>query len=255
LSSFAYGINRINANSFADSLFSAKVLPFLLFSVLAFIVLIIVEKQAITPVVNPGLFLIRQISLTGIIAIGTGIFQASFVFLPSMAVTSFGVTTASASFMLLPVVIATAIGSPISGRLLDKFGSRALIIAGLILASIGFIMFSNVTNEKFVFYTGGAFLGLGLSVLSGSALRYIMLNEVSVSDRATTQGIITIFISIGQMTGAAIIGTLVASNSVAMNGYKQVFLFISVFAFILAVTGLFLKSRSKELQSSSKSET
>jgi MFS family permease len=249
LSTFAYGINRINARSFIDSLLSVKVLPFLLFSITAFVVLIIIEKKVITPVVNPGLFLVRQIRLTGLIAIGTGIFQASFVFLPSMAIASFGVTTASASFMLLPVVIATAIGSPVSGRLLDKYGSRALIIAGLLLASIGFVLFSNVTSEKFIFYTGGAFLGLGLSVLSGSALRYIMLNEVSVSDRATTQGIITIFISIGQMTGAAIIGTLVASNSVPLNGYKQVFLFISIFAFLLAVTGLLLKSRSKEIQS------
>ena len=58
----------------------------------------------------------------------------------------------------------------------------------------------------------------------------------------------TIFISIGQMTGAAAIGTLIASTSIALNGYKKVFFFISVFAFCLAVIGFFLKSRSKELK-------
>jgi len=249
LSSFAYGLNRINANSFFVSIISLKVLPFLLVSILGLILLIIVEKKAFTPVVNPGLFKIRQIRITGLIAVGTGIFQASFVFLPSMAIASFGVATSTASFMLLPVVIATAIGSPISGRLLDKYGSRVLIIAGLILASIGFVLLSLVLGDTVIFYAGGAFLGLGFSILSGSALRYIMLNEVSVSERATTQGLITIFVSIGQMIGAAIIGTLVASNSLATKGYKQVFFFISIFAFLLALTGIFLKSRSGELQS------
>jgi MFS family permease len=253
LSTFAYGINRIKANYFVDSLLSVNVLPFLIFSVAAFVVLMFIERQAVTPVFNPGLFIIRQIRITGLIAIGTGIFQASFVFLPSMAIASFGVTTATASFMLLPVVIATALGSPVSGRLLDKYGSRTLIITGLILSSLGFVVLSTVSNDKFVFYCGGVFLGLGFSVLSGSALRYVMLNEVSVSERATTQGIITIFVSIGQMTGAAIIGTLVASSRVALDGYKQVFLFISIFAFILAVTGLFLKSRRKEAEAISNS--
>jgi len=254
LSTFAFGINRINASSFLDSLLSVRVLPYLAFAFVAFIVLIFVEKAASKPVVNPRLFRVRQIRITGLIAIGTGIFQASFVFLPSMAIASFGVPTSTASFMLLPVVIATAVGSPISGRLIDKFGSRSLIIAGLILASIGFIFLSTVSGDKISFYSGGAFLGLGFSILSGSALRYIMLNEVSVADRATTQGLITIFVSIGQMTGAAIIGTIVASNSIAIKGYKQAFLFISFFAFLLAASGLFLKSRSTELKTISNSD-
>jgi MFS family permease len=253
LSTFAYGINRINADSFADSILSVNVLPFLLFSIAAFIGLIVIEKKAFTPVFNPGLFLVRQIRITGFIAVGTGIFQASFVFLPSMAIASFDVSTSTASFMLLPVVIATAFGSPVSGRLLDKYGSRALIIAGLILASVGFVILSTVSKDKFVFYSGGIFLGLGFSVLSGSALRYVMLNEVPDSDRATTQGMITIFVSMGQMTGAAVIGTIVASGKVALNGYKQVFVLISIFAFLLALSGLFLKSRSREIETISNS--
>jgi MFS family permease len=249
LSTFAYGINRINANAFIESLLSVRVLPFLLFSLFAFVILIYFEKGTSSPVFNPRLFLARQIRLTGIIAIGTGIFQASFVFLPSMAIASFNVSAASASFILLPVVIATAVGSPVSGRLLDKYGSRILIIAGLVLAAVGFIFLSILSDTKLFFYTGGVFLGFGFAVLSGSALRYIMLNEVPVSERASTQGVITIFVSIGQMTGAAIIGTIVASNRIALNGYKQVFLFIAVFAFLLAATGVFLKSRKLELQS------
>lgn len=253
LSAFAYGINRIDANNFIESLLSLKVYPFLIYSFCAIFLLIFVERKTNAPVVNPDLFLIRQIRLTGLIAVGTGIFQASFVFLPSMAIANYGVGTSTASFMLLPVVIATAFGSPVSGRLLDKYGSRALIISGLILSAAGFIILSTIDEKRVLFYTGGVFLGLGFSVLSGSALRYIMLIEVSVFERASTQGIITIFISIGQMAGAAIIGTLVASYKIPSSGFKQVFFLIAVFAAFLAITGLFLKSREAELLTVSKS--
>ena len=161
LSSFAYGINKIDSDSFLTSLLSVKVLPFLIFSVAAFILLIIVERKTEVPVVNPRLFLNRQIRITGLIAIGTGIFQASFVFLPSMAIASFAVPTSTASFMLMPVVFATALGSPVSGRLIDKYGSKLLIIIGLILSATGFLFLSSVNSERMIFYTGGAFLGLG----------------------------------------------------------------------------------------------
>ncbi len=253
LASFAYGINRLDANNFIDSLLSVKVFPFLLYSFGAVFLLIFVERKTVAPVVNPDLFLIRQIRLTGLIAIGTGVFQASFVFLPSMAIANYGVGTSTASFMLLPVVIATAFGSPVSGRLLDKYGSRALILSGLILAAIGFIILSAIDEKRVLFYTGGVFLGLGFSVLSGSALRYIMLNEVSAIERASTQGIITIFISIGQMAGAALIGTFVASYKIPSTGFKQVLFIIAVFAAVLAISGLFLKSRESELLTVSKS--
>jgi len=254
LSTFTFGINNIKANALLNSLFSLKVLPLLLVSLSAFILLIVIEKDSDTPVFNPGLFLVRQIRITGLIAIGTGIFQSSFVFLPSMAIAIFDVSTATASFMLLPVVIATALGSPVSGRLLDKFGSQILIIIGLIFSTIGFILLGTISTMKTGFYSGGIFLGLGFSVLSGSALRYIMLNEVSVSERASTQGIITIFVSVGQMAGAAAIGAILASYKDVVKGYTQVFLFISVFAIALAASGFLLKNRSRELQTMSKSQ-
>lgn len=251
LSSFAFGINNIDPGAFINSLISIKVLPFLGFTLFTFILLIKIEKMAVIPVLNPVLFKNRQIRLTGLIAVGTGIFQASFVFLPSMAIASFEVPLSTASFMLMPVVIATALGSPISGRMLDKYGSRILVVAGLIFTTVGFYLLSNSSGTKLLFYSGGVFMGLGFSVLSGSALRYIMLNEVSSSERASTQGIITIFISIGQMSGAALIGAIVSSASAQLKGYKEGFLLVAVLALFLSISGFFLKSREKELLTAS----
>lgn len=247
LGSFTLGLNKIKVTSFFPSMISADVFPFLILAVFSFIFLIISEMNFSSPIVNPRLFLVRQIRLTGFIAIGTGLFQASFVFLPSMAIAIFGVTPSNASFMLLPVVIATTIGSPVSGRLLDKFGSRILIICGLSLATAGFLLLAFMSDVKTYYYAGGAFLGLGFAVLSGSALRYIMLNEVTAAERAATQGLITIFISIGQIIGSSFIGVIIASSVLAITGYRNVFIIISIISLLLTLSAVFLKNRHKEL--------
>jgi predicted MFS family arabinose efflux permease len=252
LASFAFGINGIRADSFAESIISWRVIPFLCISLVAFISLIIAERNISSPVVNLRLFMVRQIRLTGLIAIGTGIFQASFVFLPSMAISSFGVSTAAASFMLLPVVIATAIGSPVSGRLLDKYGSRSLVFSGLLLAAMGFIAISFSADQKTIYYAGGILLGFGFSILSGSALRYIMLNEVPGSERASTQGIITIFVSVGQILGSAVIGAVLASYKLPGAGFRTVFIMIFLVALVMVFFSIFLKSRDAELQAMQK---
>jgi MFS family permease len=94
--------------------------------------------------------------------------------------------------MLVPLVLATAIGSPMFGRLIDLYGSKIIILIGLLLAAAGFYLLHLSMESKTLFYTSGVLIGLGLSVLSGSSLRYIMLNETSMVDRAVTQGMLTI---------------------------------------------------------------
>lgn len=254
LATFAFGINGIKADNLSGTFFSLRVWPFFAVALISLVLLVFAEKNNNSAVVNLRLFMIRQVRLTGIIAVGTGLFQASFVFLPSLAVATFNVSASAASFMLLPVVIATTIGSPVSGRLLDEYGSRILIITALLLAAGGFIAISLTGDQRWIYYSGGALIGLGFSVLSGSALRYIMLNEVTESERASTQGLITIFVSIGQIIGSAFIGVILASFSSLLTGFKITFLIITFFALALSVTAFFLKNRREELATIQKSK-
>jgi MFS family permease len=94
-------------------------------------------------------------------------------------------------------------------------------------------------------------MGLGSAMLQGSALRYIMLNEVRSSERALGQGIITLFSSTGQMTGATLIGIIVASLSSRPDGYSKSFLVIAIIALSVLLISYRLKSRSEELAGAS----
>jgi multidrug resistance protein len=251
LSSFAYGINNIEASEGIRGLFSIDVFPFLLITLITLPVFIFLEKRSPSPVVKIELFDIKQIRIVGLVAFGTGIIQAVTIFVPEMAVNVFGVSTSKASFMLIPFVLAIAVGSPVAGRLIDKIGSRAIVMGGLILAATGLLFFYFNAASKLNFYTAGIFMGLGSAMLQGSALQYIMLNEVLASERALGQGIITLFTSTGQMTGATLIGIIVASVSSKLKGYSRSFLVIAVIALLVMLISYRLKSRSQELAGAS----
>jgi MFS family permease len=246
LAAFTYGINNFQNTDFFKSLLSIKVLPFLGAFLLLLPITIYLEKNADNPILKIEFFKNPQILIAGFIAIATGLMQSSFVFIPNYAVNSFGVSASTASFMLVPLVLSTAIGSPVFGRLIDLFGSKVVILLGLVLATSGFYLLHMADQQKMLFYLAGAFIGLGLSVLSGSSLRYIMLNETSQVDRAVTQGMLTIFISLGQLTGAALIGVIIASAS-GVIGYKHVFLYQSFLLFLVIFLALRLKSKKEEM--------
>ena len=161
-------------------------------------------------------------------------------------VDEFGVDPSRASFMLLPVVLATAFGSPIVGRLLDKIGSKIIINTGLIVTALALFLLSFLTSNTLVFYTAGGLLGLGLSMRA--SLNFIMLNEVPARERAATQGVLLIFISMGQLTGAALVGAIASSTPGHTQGYGYSFMAMTGLAAILMVLSFFLKGRKQEME-------
>ena len=152
--------------------------------------------------------------------------------------------------MLLPVVIAAAIGSPIGGRMVDKIGSRIIIFTGLLIATIALFLLSVVLKNVVYFYCAEGLLGLGLAIRA--SLSYIMLNEVSVNERASTQAILLILISVGQLTGSALVGALTSAVGKGVSGFGYAFLVMGILSFFLVFASFFLKSRKKELESHTK---
>lgn len=245
LGTFTLGINMVDADNLVRSLTTWPILPLLLVVLILTPLMLMMEFYNKAPVLNVRLFRSTQVRVVGFIALGLGLFQSAIVFLPSMAVSSFNVDPSKASFMLLPVVLLTAIGSPVSGRLVDKLGSRVIIIAGLLFSTIALYLLSRAEGNISLYYTGGALLGLGLSMRA--SLNYIMLNEAGPAERASTQAILIIFISIGQLTGAAAVGVITSSRWGKELGFSFAFLGMAALSLILMLSALFLKSRAREL--------
>ncbi len=260
LACLAWAINHLDVEHLGTSLLSVNGLPFLLAFVVLVWALIQIEKRAENPIISLSLFDRTQLRLTYVLSAGTGFGEASLVFIPLLAVAALsgaGVTERSASWLLMPVVLAMAFGSPMAGRFLDRFGSRAVILCGTVVMTLGMALLGLFAASLIMFILSGLLIGLGMSALLGAPLRYIMLNEAKVSERSVAQGVLSLFASIGQLLGGTLTGAIAASRAQVAGdaaGYSLAFLMIGVVSVGLVVIAFLLKNRSAEQATVQKNE-
>lgn len=237
------GINQIDSNAFGASILSTAVWPFLAGSLVCFSLFVWIERRVASPFVRLGLFASRQVNIACFISVGAGMSEAIFVFLPSFAVVAFGVGDREASFMLMPLVFALAIGSPLWGRLLDRAGTRIVVIAGTFMVVAGTFILATLMPQVNLYYLGTALIGFGLAAILGSAISYILLEEAKQTERTVAQGIVRLFKGFGRLVGGALIGAIVASASDSVGGYTTAFLIIAVLATVFHLFAYGLRAK------------
>ena len=247
LGALTYGLNHIDTASFWASLDSSQVWPFILLAIVLLPIFVLIEQKAVDPIIHLRLFKSRQLTLASILSLSAGIGESAVVFIPALAVAAFAVSESTASFLLLPLVTALAIGAPVVGRLLDRFGSKLVIISGTTLLTVGMFALSLVAQNWFLFFTALVLIGLGLAALLGAPIRYIMLNEAPPEDRTVAQGLITIFTGVGQLVSGASVGAIVASAGGGEAGYTAAYVVIGLVAVLMLLISFALKSRATEL--------
>jgi Arabinose efflux permease len=255
LASLTLALSGIDTRDAVGSLASMSVLPFLAAAIAIAPFLVSVERRAADPVIRPSLFRKRQLRLAYALATGAGFGEAILVFIPSLGLASlggYGITTANSSLLLFPVVIAMAIGSPLIGRLVDKLGPRPILAFGVLLMSAGMLLFKLFPSSLGVFIAAGASVGLGLSGLLGSPVRYLTLSESSDIERSSAQALVSLSGSLGQLVAAALTGAIVESSlagSAAADAravaYGNAFLLVATVSALLLFAALRLKPRSR----------
>jgi EmrB/QacA subfamily drug resistance transporter len=248
LGGLTIGASALDATRLLGSLMSPMVGPFLLIFLLMLPVFFVVERRAVDPLIRPFLLTNRQLALANTISIGAGLGEGVLVFLPSLAVAAFGVSESSASYMTLPVVLAMAVGSPLAGRLLDRIGSRSVILGGTLLLTSGMVLLGASGALLWVYYGASVLIGLGLACLLGAPIRYIMLNEAPVEERAAAQSAVTVFTGVGQLLSGALVGAVAASAGGGMAGYSMAYLVTAVISAVMIFLAFGLKPRTTELQ-------
>lgn len=248
VSSLAYGVNQIDTTNFMGSIISIYTWPFLVTALLLLPVLLKIERHADDPVIEIDLFKSREVKIATGISLGTGLNQTAIVFLPAFAVTILSLTTSQASLMVIPLVLTLGISAPLIGRLLDKFGSRNIMFVGTLILVIGLFMLSTLGSSFYLFILSCMVIGLGLSSVLGSPLRYIMLSESPANQRAAGQALININSSVGQLVGGALIGAVIASQGGSSMGYQSAYILIGCIAIVMTLLTLGLKKRKEQLE-------
>jgi MFS family permease len=244
----AYGLNQIDTSNFLNSFTSLYVWPYLLLSMILLPVLWKVEKKSTDPLIQVNLFKSREVTLVSSIMVGTGLIQAATVFVPAFVIASLSFSTSYASLMLLPIVLTMAIGAPIIGKLLDKLGSRNIMLTGAISMIIGLFIMGMFSETFYLFILGGVLVGVGMSTAIGSPPRYIMLLESPPKDRASGQALINIITSVGQLMGGALIGAVIGSYAGNLVGYQFAFIVMGFVAIAMAILAIGLKTKNAQYE-------
>ncbi len=248
VTSLAYGLNQIDTNNFLVSLSSLNVWPFLILSLALLPILWKVEKMALDPLIQIDLFKSLEVKLISSIMVGTGLVQASTVFVPAFVIVALSFNTTNASLMLLPIVLTMALGAPVIGKLLDQLGSRNIMIAGGISMVIGLFIMGMFPKSFNLFILAGILIGVGMSTAIGSPPRYIMLIESHPKDRASGQALINIITSVGQLMGGALIGAVIGSYAGKIGGFQFAFITIGFAAIVMTILAIGLKSKKAQLE-------
>ncbi|HEV7243124.1 MAG TPA: MDR family MFS transporter [Thermoanaerobaculia bacterium] len=173
-----------------------------------------IEQRAKDPVVPLGLFRNRVVA----VAVGVGFLSgiamfAVITFVPLLAQGVFGATATEAGSYLTPLMLSWVIVSIIGGRLLIRFGSRVLVILGLILMLAGFVALATFTRNTppalmmFELVVIGAGLGLTMFTLLVASQHSVPREQLGI-----TTSLNQFSRSIGGAIGVAILGALLAAG-------------------------------------------
>ena len=204
----------------ADALLGRTLWPALLVLVLPLLGLLLwVERRAATrglrPMIPLNLLRRRQLAVTYLLTVGAGFGMGSIIFLTSIATLAHGVAATQTGFVLLPMVLCSMAGSIFAGRVLNRLGARAVVMAGFALLAVGYgasawptAGIGHAGAGLWLFIAATLPVGLGVGVVVGGALRSIAIDEAPLEQRGAAQGLVNIFTSVGTLMSAALIGAV-----------------------------------------------
>jgi MFS family permease len=199
------------------------------------------ERRCSQPLVSTTMLLRRPILLTNIatVAVGMGLYfgflgLTGFVQAPAGSGYGFAATVLMASIVfLLPGAIAGFLTALASGRYIDRFGARLVLVVGIAIGMAGFAMLAIAHSEPWQVIVAGVLVNVYISLAYG-ALPSLVVREVEPGETGVATSMNAIARTIGASTAAAIVAVLLSR---AGNGHPPESSYTIIFA-LGAFTGL-----------------
>lgn len=120
----------------------------IIIGVISLFIFIIRQKRQTEPMLNFGVFQFPMFALASIITMVLNMAMFSgMLLIPIYVQTIRGISPMDAGLMMLPGALVMAFMSPITGKLFDKYGGRALAILGLIITVSTTYFFSKLAMD------------------------------------------------------------------------------------------------------------
>lgn len=218
--SLMYGLKNIDFFDLSTSITSTDVYPFLIAFAVLIPVFIAVEHRAADPIMNLAYFKDRDIVITLLCSITTGIIMMGTLFAPQFCENAMMMRSGSGGYFLIILGVFTGFGAPLSGKLIDKIGVKPILGFGFLVSVAGSLFMAFVTCEYPTLLNvciSMALSGLGIGFIMGTPLNYMMLAKTDESESNSALATLSLVRSIGTAIAPAIMVAFIAHAGLAMQ--------------------------------------
>ena len=199
------------------------------------------ERRSDQPLVSTTMLTRRSMLLTNTatVAVGMGLYfgflgLTGFVQSPTASGYGFGATVLQASVVyLLPGALAGFVTALISGRYIERYGARPVLIAGTATGIVGFVLLAVAHSAAWQVVVASILVNAYISLAYG-ALPALVVREVEPGETGVATSINAIARTVGASIAAAIVAVLLSH---APNGYPPETHYTVIFG-LGALTGL-----------------
>jgi EmrB/QacA subfamily drug resistance transporter len=244
---FALTYGLIEANSYGWG--SARIVGAFVVSAVALVSFVLLERHQRAPMLDLSLFRNRTyvganlvILLVALAMFGVFFFVSLFM----QNILGYSAVQAGASF--LPMTILVIVVAPIAGRVSDRFGSRGLMTAGMLLLACQLLYFSQL-DQQATFWTllpglvlGGVGMSLTMTPSAAAATRAVPVEKAGVG-----AGVLNACRQVGGSVGIALMGAIMAAQltdpptvTSFVRGFEHALLTAAGIAFVGAIVAAVL---------------
>lgn len=215
LASVLYALSSVSTNGWG----STKVLGFLIGGILALVIFVIIELSIIRREGQPllDLTVFKTISFTSAnlanICITFALFGGLFV-IPIYLQNLRGLSAFATGLILIPQALGSMVSSLIGGRLVDRFGVRAVVIPGLFITAFAFweLSFLSLYTPYGWFQVLLVVRGLGIGLVA-QPLIVAALSEIPPRQLAQASAINSVVRSVASSLAVATLATVVQTQA------------------------------------------
>ncbi|MFG1948570.1 MFS transporter [Nonomuraea sp. NPDC048826] len=205
-------------------------------AVVGYVLFVVWQRRARSPLMDVRL-LVRRPVATGafLILMATALMIAVFFLGTFYFQQAQGYGALHTGLLFLPVAVATMLGANLTGRLIGRWGGRALAVGGLAVAAVGMAVPAvSLHPVAVVIGVSVAASGTGALFVVASA---IALGQVAPQEAGIASGIVSTFHEFGASLGAAIVSSVAAASltGTTLSGFAGGFTVAAVAAAVAVV--------------------
>jgi EmrB/QacA subfamily drug resistance transporter len=187
-------------------------------SIVLFVIFAFIERSAREPILDMSLFRNRVFAVTTVLGflLGLGMFGA-IMFVPMFMQAILGVSPTQAGSTMTPMMIALIAASIVGSQILLRTSYRNVLIAGMLITSLGFYLMSTmgVDTTSLTTYIYMVILGLGMGLVMPT-LTIVVQEAFPKHQLGTVTSAATFFRSIGGTIGVTLLNVIM-NHSIGEN--------------------------------------